>query len=747
MRPRLLFYPVVFLLLFFTVNNYCQKNSSEKLLMKAVKIDKPIELTGKLDNPFWASAEPVELKYEINPGDNTPAAQKTLVYCLYDNKYLYFGFKCFDTNPEQIRANLTDRDKIFQDDYVVVILDTYGDYNKAYEFCVNPFGIKGDLLRSGDDDEEEDESFDLIWEASAARNENGWTAEMAIPFSSLNFSNNDEQTWLLEVLRNLPRESRKQISWVPIDRNIPVLMPQAGLLKGLKNIESGGKLEFLPYIIGQLSGKESNESDPNSSIKYDPVIGRVGMGINYSPNASFNLDAVINPDFSQIESDADQISVNTTFALDYDEKRPFFLVGKELLPNRIFYSRSINDPLYAGRIIGKAGALTYMYMGAYDRNTIFVIPGDDNSSTVASSMKSIANVGRIRYDLGDENYVGGMIFSRNLDGGHNYVLGVDWKYKFWSNWYFSGSGYFSQTKEIQDSTLFNSSRYFGDTEYNAGFNGESYSGSVLQVELNHSDRLYNFELSYSDYSPTFQTYDGLFTLINSRQVSMGHGFVFYPQNSILDKISISMQGALRFNYSGLKKEQFASPNLTLTFKGQTSVNLSYLLVNDENFFGADLKGVNRAQFSISTRPINEIYFYLSGSVGDFIRRSATPTVGKGHSLSVQLQLKPTSKFDITFSYSRSRLDNKETGSIYYDGNIYRGTAIYQFTSQIFFRTILQYNTFSQTFQVYPLFSYKLNAFTTFFAGATSNYHNYGDDYGFQNTDQQYFIKMQYLLGI
>ena len=723
---------------------YSQSTVVNKPEMSAVRINKPINITGKLDDPVWRIAEPVELSYEFTPGDNTPATHKTMVYALYDDKYLYFGFKCFDPNPEQIRANITDRDNIFQDDFVLLVVDTYGDLQKSYEFAVNPFGIKGDLMRSG---ESEDASFDLIWEAEAAKGESGWTAEMAIPFSSLNFSGKDEQNWVLEIIRSIPRVSKIETSWTRIDRNIPGLMTQAGYLKGLKDIKSGGTVELLPYFMGQKAGRLANPSDPNSGIKYNPIIGRYGGGIKYSPSASFNLDAVINPDFSQIESDADQISVNTTFALNYEEKRPFFLIGRELLPSRIFYSRSINDPLAAGRIMGKTGALTYLYMGAYDRNTVIVVPGEDNSNTIASPLKSFANIGRVRYDFGDEKYIGSMMFLRNMEEGHNYVIGLDWKYKFWSNWYFSGSGYLSQTKEINDITLFNSSRKFGSTNYTAAFDGEDYSGTVLQLQLSHTDRLYNFNLSYNDYSPTYQTYNGLFTSIGVRQFGMGHGFVFYPENSFADKASISVQSSVRFNYEGKKKEQFVMPQLSLTLKGQTNVSVSYLLVNDENFFGVDLNGVNRVQFSVSSRPVQEVYFYFSGQVGDFIYRTANPSVGKGHSITAQLQLKPTPKFDITFSYSRSKLGSKESDQIYYDGNIYRGIAIYQFSSEVFFRTILQYNTFSQSFQIYPLFSYKMNAFTTFFAGATSNYRDYKDEFGFVNTDQQYFVKMQYLLAI
>jgi hypothetical protein len=728
------------------------QTAAKKPEVNAVKINTPFQLTGKLDNPAWMLSQPVELLYEITPGENTPAPQKTLVYTLYDEKNIYFGFRCYDTNPELIRANITDRDNMFQDDFVFVAIDTYGDYQRYYELAVNPFGIKGDIMavsnsvdRMGHSNNE-DVSFDMIWDAKAERNENGWTAEMAIPFSSINFPNTEEQTWVLAFQRTIPRASRIQVSWTINNRSIPGLITQAGLLKGLKNIKSGGSIELLPYAMMQKSGYMSDLNNPVSGIKYDPVIGRIGGSIKYSPSTSFTLETVFNPDFSQIESDAAQISVNTTFALNYEEKRPFFLTGRELLPG-MYYSRSINDPLYAGRIMGKAGSLTYLYMGAYDRNTVFVIPGEDQSSTVPTNLNSFVNIGRARYDFGDEDYIGGMVSTRNMDGGHNYLVGVDWRFKFWGNWYVNGNSYLSQTNELNNTELFNSERMFGTSGYTAGFNGEKYSGTGLDVGLSYNGRSYNFSLGYSQYSPTFQTYNGLFTSTGNRAISMHNSFIFYPQNSFFDKITISIPAALRFNFEGLKKEQFSSPSIEFQLKGQTEVSLSYLLVNDENFFGKDLKSVNRFNFEVSTRPVSGLYFSFEGDVGNFILRSRNSTIGSGHNFNVTLQVKPTSQIDITLSYIRSKLRSNYTDELFFDGNIYRGVAIYQFNSEILFRTILQYDTFDKSFQIYPLFSYKLNAFTTCFAGITSNYTDYQGEFGFKNTDQQYFIKVQYLLGI
>ena len=709
-----------------------------------IKIDRPIDINGKLDNPLWLLADPIEVNYEIRPGDNTPATERTEVRALYDDENLYFGFRCFDSKPEEIRANLSERDRIFQDDYVIILIDTYGDDQKAYELALNPFGIQGDLLSTQNG---EDLSFDLTWFGAASINDSGWTAEMAIPFKSLAFEEAAEPNWKINVVRTIPRSSRTQISWTRIDKDNPSFLSQSGYIKGLKNIKSGALLELLPYVIGQYNGSLNDFDDPNSTYTFKDLEGRIGGGIKYSPSPSFSLNAVINPDFSQIESDAEQISVNTTFALYYEEKRPFFLVGNELLQTPMYYSRSINDPLAAGRVIGKNGALSYMYLGAYDRNTVFVVPGEEGSNTVETNKKSLANIGKLRYDFGDENYIGGLVMSRNMDGGHNYLFGIDWNYRFWNNWNFEGEGFISETKELQDSTLLETDREFGSSGHTAKLDGEEYSGNGVHLVLSHSQKYYEFDLVSNHFSPTYQTYNGLFSSSGFHEHFMSHEFNFYPETSLIDNGEIDIQTTVRHNYDGKIKEISLRPALYIQFKAQTSFYINYRVINNERFEGREFNNVNRFYVFLNSRPMKEISFYLEGGFGKYVYRGDDPAIGTGHEFSSSITFKPSSHLNIQFSYSRAGLKNIKTDELYYDGNIYRTTAIYQFSQEAFFRTIFEYNSFDKTFRLYPLFSYKLGAFTTFYAGATSNYQNYDSINEIRNTDQQYFIKMQYLIGL
>lgn len=735
------------ILVFISIPLWATENIIEKTELSGPSItikniSKTISLTGKLDDPLWEHSPKIELKYEIQPGENTPAPQETIVRMLYDDEHIYFGFRCFDTEPEKIRANLCDRDKIFQDDYVIVCIDTYGDHQKGYEMAVNPYGIQGDLLGSLNG---EDINYDAIWESAANIDEKGWTAEIKIPFKSIRFPKKTNQAWRLHIVRTIPRGSRTQVSWTPVDRNIPSFLKQSGFIKGLKGIKSSAALELLPYALGQQVGNLKDPDDPGSGFHNDPVEGRFGMGFSYAPSSDFSLDGVINPDFSQIETDAAQISVNTTFALFYSEKRPFFLKGQELLQTPMYYSRSINDPLAAGRIIGKKGSLSYMYLTAYDRNTVFCIPGEEESSTIASSRKSFVNVGRMRYDLGNESFIGALFMSRNISDAYNYLYGFDWNYKFWENWSFNGEGFISQTRELSDTTLFSSKRKFGSTGHTAAFDGEYYTGAGIHLVLSRSGRNYGFVFLINDFTPTYQTYNGLFTSVGYHQFYLNNSYTFYPKITFIDRGQISLNATVRYDYDGIKKEQVIQPQLSATLKGQTNLYISYLAQNDELFRGVQFTGVNRGLFSIDSRPLDMLTFEVNGEIGKFIYRDDVPLLGRGHNLSASLTLLPTTRLNISLNWSRAHLSDIETKDLFFDGDIYRTVIKYQFSPRTLLRTIIEYNSFSETWNLYPLFSYKAGAFTTFYAGITNNFYDYGNPFGIRTTDRQYFLKLQYMI--
>lgn len=714
-----------------------------KYRVTAVRIDREIDLTGKLSDTLWKQAVPVEMNYEIQPGDNTPAPQKTLVYVLYSSQKVYFGFRAFDSNPKLIRSHVTDRDKMTDDDFAGVILDTYGTMQSAYEFVTNPFGIQFDAMRTGNN---EDPSFDCVWYSAGNVNDSGYTAEIAIPFKSIRFLPEENQHWMVEFFRNLPRDSRYQITWTPVDRNNPCLLCQGGTIDGIHGVEASDNLELLPYAMGAKTGSMTDAEDPASPFTDSPVSGRIGLGLKYAPSSDLVLGAVVNPDFSQIESDAAQISVNNTFSIFYPEKRPFFLEGADLFSTlaSAFYSRMINNPLAATKLTEKSGSFSMAYLVAYDRESPFIIPGEEGSDFVATSYRSLSNVARAKYDFGSESFVGGLFTSRNFITAYNYMGGVDWNFLFGGNFYFVGQVLLSDTKELNDTSLFNDQRHYGSTHYTAAFNGEKYGGGGMQMDIRRYARDYSFDLQYSDVTPTFQAQDGFITSTGNRFLSYWQGYTIYPMRWLIENVSFQTSSGLHFNDAGFLKEKWTMVGAQFQMKGQTYVWIDFFPLNDEIFHSVSFSRINRTEFSINSNPFSALSIYFNGSVGRFIYREDVPELGRGNNFSLETVVKPTDQFSMDLSYSRSRLWSVKDGHLYFDGYIARGVFAYQFSPEFFFRLIGQYDQFARQIQVDPLVSYKLNPFTVFYAGSNHGFTKFEYPYGIERTVQQFFVKVQYL---
>ncbi len=745
--------PAIIILAFSCLDAKTKPDSTNqsKFNIKAVKINEDINLTGKLLDPHWKLAPKVELNFEIQPGNNTPAPQKTTAMVLYNSRFIYFGFICHDTNPSQIRAHVTERDNAFNDDFVGVLLDTYHDHQRAYELYENPYGVQMDGLMNGNN---EDYSFDMLWYSKASINDSGYTAVMAIPFKSLRFPNKEIQSWGIDFLRNIPRESSVETSWTRVEINDPCLLCYEGTLTGLKNLHSSGNFNFLPYVLGFENGNIIDASNPHSGFYNGPVRGRAGASFTYVPNPSLSLEIVGNPDFSQVESDATQIDVNSNFALFYPEKRPFFMEGSDIFSTliQVYYSRMISNPAAAAKIVDKSGAWSVAYLGAEDRDTPFIIAGEEGSvsdnngnNTFSTTYKSFSNIFRARYNFGLQSFAGVIATTRNFTHAHNYTGGIDWNLFFGNNYTFDGQFLISNTRELNDTSLVSNMNYFGNTKFTKAFDGQEYTGTGFQTDFRRDARNYSFRLTYKDFSPTFQAEDGFISSNDLRTADMHQNLSFYPKNSLVDEWEINLESGLHFNYSNIRKERWLIPDIFINLKSQTQIDLNYFLVNDELYHTVNFTHVNRWNLSINSNPVNSISFNFNAAFGRFIYRAENTALGAGHNISTELIIKPTNKLALTLDYSRSRLTNTVGGELLFDGYIARLKGIYNFNTKIFLRLIAQYNQFNKLVEIDPLFSYRLNAFTIFYAGLTNGLEKFEQPYGLIQTSRQFFIKLQYLL--
>jgi len=711
-----------------------------------------VKIDGIIDEPVWGNCETATNFVEIDPGDNTKASVKTEVKLTYDDDHLYVAFICYDDNMKKLRASLTDRDKIYNDDYVGILIDTYNDHKQAYEIFLNPYGIQGDGIwtRQG-----EEMNFDMLYNSEAKIYKDKWIVEAAIPFKSLRFPETDEQEWSVHIIRTRPRDSRNQMSWAVISKDNSEFFSQAGILKGLRKLKKGKHLEILPYIIGSQYGFKQDLNNPNSEFINKKIKGDLGIGIKYGFTSNLTGELVFNPDFSQVESDAAQIDVNTSSALFYPEKRPFFLDGSNLFQSyiNVIYTRMMNNPLYAAKLIGKIEDIDVGYMMDYDENTPYIIPGKYGSEFVPTELKSFGNVIRLKKSLKGQQFLGLIGTDREVGDSYNRVIGFDGSLKFRNDYYLNWQlmGYF--TKELNRPEIYTDETKINKKSNDAGFNGESYANYGGTLVLVRNTRSWDSEIFLNIAPPEARRDLGYLAKNDFREIGFWNGIEVVPKSNLLIKMNIYTDAGMQFDYGNRIKEQWLVPELYFLFSNQVNLTLGALAVNNENYFDVFHKNVNRGWLSFNVNSFSAARGGIFFETGKFIVRFVNPSyVGWGFNSELWLTLKPVDNLIMENTYNYYQLSKEAGGEKLYTGYIFRNKTSFQFTRKFFLRLITQYDSFTKKFDIDPLFSYKWNPFTIFYIGSTHDLTDYGlapsrEGPRFVQTERQFFAKFQYLFRL
>ena len=709
-----------------------------------------IQIDGDLTDAGWQLASRATNFVEVRPGDQSKPPVDTEALITFDAANLYVAFIAYD-NPHAIRASLRDRDEIFADDNVGMILDTYGDGAWAYEIFVNPLGIQGDLRWTP---QGEDEGFNIIYKSKGKITDSGFQVELAIPFSSLRFPDKEVQNWRATFWRNHPRDSRRQYSWATLNRDEPCFPCQFGTLTGIADVKPSGTLELLPSAIGSQAGVLRDPANPRSGLDNDRIKKEASLGLQYSFTPSLTAAASYNPDFSQVESDAAQIDVNSTFALFYPERRPFFQEGSDLFDTyyNAFYTRSINDPVFAAKLTGRMNRTSLAYVAARDEHSPIILPFEDRSAFLLAG-KSTSNILRAKRTFFKDSFIGALVTDRRLDGGGSGTLfGVDGNLRFLNKYRFEWQALLSQTEEPNDTTLTADfakvQSRFDRGSRTVAFDGESFAGNALYASLERDARHWNFDFDYYAASPTFRADNGFVTRNDDRQAVFWNGWFFQPNTKLVDRVTPSLLLGRFWNTQGLRKDNFMRPAIDIQFKAQTEVFLGYIL-STERFRDRVFAGIRRLQVEMYSNFSSLMSLQMALAHGRFIARTLeTPVLGRGTDLELEATVKPLRRLVIQPSYAYSTLKDPHDGHSIFDGYILRTRLNYQFTRELFLRLVVQYNDFSQGLNIEPLLSYKLNPFTIFYVGSTHAYERHiGEEQDFTQMRRQFFMKFQYLLQI
>ncbi len=653
-----------------------------------------------------------------DPHDGEPVTQRTRAYLSYDARHLYVAFVCFDQDPAEIRARLSKRDTIAQDDQVVVMLDTFHDRQRSYLFAANALGIQADALASeGRDD---DYSFDAVWRTNGRLVSGGFVVLLAIPFKSVRIATNPLGTWGIVLSRIIPRNS-EQSFWPTVTRRVEGLTQQFATVARPEGVEGGRNIQLIPYAAASNGRYLENATSAFSA----PADRRVGFDAKFVLRDAMAVDVTLNPDFGQVESDQPQVAVNQRFELFYPEKRPFFLENASVfkyvrtapsdpttrnIPEMLFFSRRVQNPEVGVRMTGKRGPWSFGGLVVDDRGL---------GASAAAGLRARIGVGRVQREFAGQSTLGVLVTSRERGSDLNHVGALDLRWKLSPNWIFAGQAIASRSELPNASPL---------------------AGPAYNASLFYSSRRVLYSLFYSDRSPTFRTTLGFVPRIDIRQVEQYAEYRWRPRAGPVVAYGPNSYVRLNWNHRGELQEWIVRFPFEVQLKGRTELFVRRV-ESYESFRGVDLRThvqtINLVTQWLRWLSITEGFEW--GATPNYFPPSGIPPyVADSLTASLGLTFRPTPRLRQEITYLHSSLKGGPTGASQstrvFSNHIARATLNYQFTRALSVRAILDYNAVipeaslvqlvhDRRVGIDTLFTYQVGPSTALYVGYTTGFQN------------------------
>lgn len=700
-----------------------------------------IEVDGILDEPAWEQALAVEMLYETSPGENIGAPVDTTGLVTYDERNLYVAFRARDPEARKIRAHLTDRDTAWSDDWVGIVLDTFDDQRRAYEFFVNPLGVQMDMLLD-DVSRNEDSAWDAIWSSAARVTEEGYDVEMAIPFYSLRFpAGGAPQTWGVDLLRNYPRSDRVRIRSQPQDRDRNCYLCQISKMRGFEDVSPGRDIELVPTLVSTRT--DERQSETSSQLAEGDASAELGLTGKWGITPNLTFLGTLNPDFSQVEADVAQLDVNTQFALFFPEQRPFFLEGSDYFdtPFDAVFTRNVADPDWGLKLTGKMGADGVGVFAAQDAITNLIFPGSQSSDGGSFGFESLDSVLRYRRDVGQSSSLGALVTGRDGDDYSNLVAGVD------------GVLRFMESNAVSFQYLSSQTEYPEEIVTGHGQPAGSFSDDAYRISLDHDSRNWNAYARYEGVGSGFRADMGFMPRADYTFLLGGLERIWWgDEEDWWTSLRVGGDWDLTEDQSGQLLEREAEVWAQVNGPSQSWLWLD-VGRRDRFFDGVEFDGQSFVNSWFEIQPTGALFFGMSTSFGDAIDFANTrPAERLVWAPQLRYNIGKHLRVDLRHELQRLDVDGGEL----FEANLTQLRLVYQFDVRMFVRLVTQYTGIVRDADLYEdevdarteqlfnqlLLSYKLNPRTVAFIGYSDT--RLGENgASLAQEDRSIFVKLGY----
>ncbi len=762
---------------------YVRKNAPVRIPM----LDTPPVIDGIINEAVWLNAALFGDFIQTQPGDNVQPKHQTEFLMAYDAKNLYLAFRV-KQDRSTVRATVSRRDNIFNDDHIGVQLDTFNDQRQAYTIFFNPFGIQADGTMT--EGRGEDYSIDLVFESKGVLTEDGYTIEAAIPFKSLRYEAGKDRRWGIHVFRRVKSNNNELNSWMPISRSINGSLNQAGHITGLEGIETTRQLEINPSFTVSETGRRTRHTfnnDPAGRYVNEGIKGDFGMTAKFSLSPTVTLDFAYNPDFAQVEADAPVSTANVRFPIFFPEKRPFFLERIDIFQSgmNLVNTRSIVDPDFAAKLTGRRGKNTFGILYASDN-----APGnysvDERENLLGCQQQRITNpnagiicgierfvdknadIGVLRFkrDVGREHNLGFFATTYNFIERHNHTAGLDGRFKldkstvaefqvvgtyskrnFYNpdlnrNQYRIGNGFgyraFLQRSGRNLYMDFAANGRTADYRADVGFTNRTDTNNLGTFIRFETDRAPNKPIIFKRlFNRTNVTYDW-----KARTQGMGSN----TQGMLAFQKQIFVGGGFELGYERLFEHEFGSRRSATqpgAFFGPSSERSSHrkeiygfveaspvkqiflLFVLSQNFGSLDFDFGAGPKYPRVSAPY-VAWFDRCGRLDVCVEAPPALDPGAGNLIFIEssVRYQPTTAFQMQVNYTRRRLVRDDTRRVAFDDNIFSFRSTYQFTRSLFARTRLDYSNISSRIRPQFVLGWTPSPGTAIYAG-------YNDDLNYR----------------